>query len=181
MDAAERAFIARGVERVSLEEVAAEAGQSRRMLQRCFNGKPALLAALRERFIERFCLRLADAMDRCAPDDWNGRLRAWIVTGVDTYLDQVALHDVVFHDARHERQRSQRNPVADQLAGLLEGGVQARAWAIIDPRMTAGIFFHAMHSAVDSVIVAGEPYDRRRAVQTLIGYFERSVQWWARC
>jgi AcrR family transcriptional regulator len=186
LDAAERLFVERGVERVALADIAAAAGLDLRALRACYASREHLLLALQERFVNDFCQRLAQAMNSCREGDWSGRLRAWVQTGVDGYLDNVALHDVVFHDLRtHDRHAWQENPVVDQLVELLEGGIAARVWAAPDPRMTALIFFTAMHSAVDRVITCGESQDdpaqvRHRLVQTLIGYFERSVQWWSR-
>lgn len=182
LDAAERVFVRAGVERASIDDIAAEAGLSVQEIARQFDGKPALLAALRERFVAGFCEQLREAMDRCGPEDWSGRLRAWVVAGFNGYLDQVALHDVVFHGLpAHDRQAQQDNCAIDQLTELLQNGVSARAWVTNDARMTATIFFNALHAAVDRLVAIGEPYDRSRPLRTLIGYFERSVQWWKPC
>ncbi|MBT2748110.1 MULTISPECIES: TetR/AcrR family transcriptional regulator [unclassified Lysobacter] len=186
LDTAARLFVERGLERVSLADIAAAAGLEPRALRARYASREHVLLALQERFVRDFCQRAAQAMDACRDGDWSGRLRAWVRTGVDGYLDNVALHDVVFHDLRtHDRHAWQENPVVDQLVELLEGGIAARVWAAPDPRMTALIFFTALHSAVDRVIACGEPQDdpvqvRHRLAQTLIGYFERSVQWWSR-
>ncbi|MGN7917644.1 MULTISPECIES: TetR/AcrR family transcriptional regulator [Lysobacter] len=181
LDVAARLFVERGTERVALADIAAGAGLELRVLRDHFASREHVLLALQQRFVEGFRVRLHEAMDRCRPNDWPARLRAWVQSAVEGYLDQVALHDVVFHDLRtHDRHAMQENPVVDQLVELLEGGIAARVWAAPDPRLTAVIFFTAMHSAVDRVIACGEPQDRQRLVQTLIGYFERSVQWWAR-
>ncbi|WP_407352933.1 TetR/AcrR family transcriptional regulator [Luteimonas sp. R10] len=179
LDAAGRLFIDKGVDAVGLDEIAAEAGATRVELARHFDGKQALLAALRERFVETFCTHLRQAMARCRADDWSGRLRAWVAAGFDGYLDNVALHDVVFHGVdTHDRELQRRNPVVDQLTELLQGGVDARAWVTSDPRMTAIVFFNALHAAVDHLVAVGAPYERMRAMRILTGYFERSVQWW---
>lgn len=181
LDVAARLFVERGTERVALADIAAGAGLELAALRDHFASREHLLLALQQRFVEGFRVRLFEAMERCRPNDWPARLRAWVQSAVDGYLDQVALHDVVFHDQRsHDRLAMQENPVVDQLVELLEGGIAARVWAAPDPRLTAVIFFTAMHSAVDRVIACGEPRDRQRLVQTLVGYFERSVQWWAR-
>ncbi|MGH8080384.1 MAG: TetR/AcrR family transcriptional regulator [Lysobacter sp.] len=185
LDAAERLFVERGVARVTLADIAAAAGVSLRALRARYPARDQLLLALQDRYVQRFCADSAQAMDRCAEGDWSGRLRAWVRAAVDGYLDHVALHDAVFHDLRtHDRQAWQDNPVIDQLVELLERGIAARVWVAPDPRMTALIFITAMHSGVDRVIACA-PHDdpvqvRHRLTQTLIGYFERSVQWWAR-
>src|SRR5690606_36933931 len=169
----------RGVEAVALDQVATLAGMPAGELRCRYGDTRALLAALRDRFVARFCDRLERAMQRCRPDDWPGRLRAWTVAAFDGYLEEVALHDVVFHGTDpHDREALRSNPVVDQLAALLRAGVEARAWAAPDPGMTATIFFNALHAAVDRVVAEGAPYRRQQPLQTLIGYFDRSVQWW---
>lgn len=179
LDAAEKLFIDKGVDAIGMHEIALEAGTTRTTLKRHFGDKQAVLSAMRQRFVDSFCAQQRDAMDRCRSDDWSGRLRAWVSAGFNGYLDKVALHDVVFHDMKaHDRHSQQQNPAVDQLTELLQGGVAARVWVANDPRMTATIFFNAMHATVDRLVAAGEPYDRWRPMQTLIGYFERSVQWW---
>lgn len=181
MDAAERLFIERGVARVGLGEIAAAAGLSPRALRKHYASRDHLLQAMQDRFVRDFCAHQDAAMDRCRPGDWSARLRAWVCAAVDGYLDQVALHDMLFHDVRsHDRHAWQDSPAVEQLVALLEAGVAARVWVAPDPRLTAVIFCTALHSAVDRVIVSGEPADRQRLSQTLIDYFERSVQWWTR-
>jgi len=91
-------------------------------------------------------------MGRCRSEDWTGRLRAWVSGGFDVHLDNVALHDVVFHGLPHDRRAHQDNCAIDQLTELLEGGVAARAWVTNDPRMTATIFFNALRAAVDRLV-----------------------------
>lgn len=180
MDAAARLYVERGVEAVGLDEIAAAAGMAAAESRRHYPSADVLRLALRERYVAQFCARVEQAMAACR-DDWNARLRAWVHLAVDDHLDRTALHDAVFHDIRAlDRQACQDNPVVDQLTAMLEGGAAARVWAVPDPRLTAVMFFTMMHGAVDRAIACGEPYDRRRLTQTLIGYFERAVQWWAR-
>lgn len=186
LDAAARLYVERGVDRVGMAEIAAAAGIEPRALRGCYGSREHLLLAVQERFVQAFCARAHAAMERCAGHDWSGRLRAWVREAVHGYLDDVALHDAIFHAVRtHDRQVWQDNPVVEQLVELLEAGIRARVWAAPDPHMTAVIFCSAMHSAVDRVIACGPSQDdpeltRHRLVQTLIGYFERSVQWWTR-
>ncbi|WP_363799969.1 TetR/AcrR family transcriptional regulator [Lysobacter firmicutimachus] len=181
LDHAERLLLARGAQRLGLAEVARAAGVEPAALRDRYPSREDLLSALRQRFVAEFLGELARAMDRCRPGDWAARLRAWVQGAVDGYLDRLALHDALFHGpGHHHRHAMQDNPAIDQLVELLEGGIAARVWAAPDPRLTAVIFFNAMHSAVDRAIVCGEPPDRRRLAQILCGYFERSVQWWAR-
>lgn len=189
LDAAARLVAAYGTGALRLARIAAAAAIDEESLRARFGTDRGLREALERRFADGFVARVRQAMDRCRDGDWGGRLRAWVETAVSAYLEQVALHDALFHDATrdtgYDRQAFQDNPVIDQLVELLEGGIAARVWAAPDPRMTAVIFFSAMHGAVDRVIACGDAQTRpaearHRLVQTLIGHFERNVQWWTR-
>lgn len=188
LDAAARLVAVYGTAALRLERLAAAAGLDEGGLRARFGDDAELRAALVRRFTEGFVARLRIAMDACRDGDWSGRLRAWVATAVLAYLEQVALHDALFHDAHangYDRQAWQDNPVIDQLVELLEGGIAARVWAAPDPRMTAVIFFSAMHGAADRAIACGDAQarpdeTRHRLIQTLVGLFERNVQWWSR-
>ena len=83
----------------------------------------AMLGALQQRFVDIFCERLQNAMDRHRAGNHHARLKAWVETGLETYLDNVALHDVVFHEYRPEDRRMRNdNAVITQLVGLLKEG-----------------------------------------------------------
>lgn len=188
LDAAARLVAVYGTGALRLERIAAAAALDEAGLRARFGCDRRLREALEQRFADSFVARVRAAMDQCRDGDWSGRLRAWVRTAVSAYLEQVALHDALFHDAHgngYDRQAWQDNPVIDQLVELLEGGIAARVWAAPDPRMTAVIFFSAMHGAVDRAIACGDAQARpdearHRLVQTLIGHFERNVQWWTR-
>ncbi|QQP95236.1 hypothetical protein [Lysobacter enzymogenes] len=189
LDAAARLVAVYGSGALRLRRIAAAAALEEAGLRARFGNDRGLRTALEQRFAEGFVARVRLALDRCRDGDWSGRLRAWVATAVTAYLEQVALHDALFHDASanangYDRQAWQDHPVMDQLVELLEGGIAARVWAAPDPRMTAVIFFSAMHGAVDRAIACGDAQarpdeTRHRLVQTLVGHFERNVQWWS--
>lgn len=188
LDAAARLVAAYGTAALRLERIAAAVDIDEAVLRARFGDDRRLRSALEQRFAEGFVARVRLAMERCRDGDWSGRLRAWVGEAVGAYLEQVALHDALFHDAHgngYDRQAWQDNPVIDQLVELLEGGIAARVWAAPDPRMTAVIFFSAMHGAVDRAIACGDAQarpdeTRHRLIQTLVGLCERNVQWWTR-
>ncbi len=176
MDAAERLFLAKGIAATSVDAIVAGAQVAKGTFYLYFASKDAMLVALQQRFVEGFCARLQAAMDRHRPGNWAGRLRSWVEAGVGTYLDNVALHDVVFHDYRPEDRRQMNdNAVVDQLAALLAQGAAAGAWAVDDARLTAVILFNALHGAVDDAVARGRIGERRALSRTLSRFFERAL------
>jgi AcrR family transcriptional regulator len=174
LDAAERLFLERGVAGTSIDEVVAAAGVAKGTFYLYFASKDKILAALQERYVGTFHATLAAAMERRRPDDFPGRLDAWVKAAVDDQLDRVALHTVVFHDA-HIRDRNGESPVISQLADLLIAGARAGAWNVADAGLTAIMLFHALHGAVDDRVMAAQNVNRRQLIGALRKFFRSAV------
>jgi hypothetical protein len=103
---------------------------------------------LRVRYVLAFHERLQAASDRCAGDDWNGRLAAWAAATV--YLESVPLHDLVFHE--FETEADHPDIVVEYLGSLLGEGAARGVWSVEDPRFTAVYLFNGLHGIVDDVL-----------------------------
>lgn len=169
-------FVDKGIVATSIDEIASTAEVAKGTFYLYFPSKEALLAALQDRFITQFCAQLAIAMERCGPDRWRARLRAWIKTLIEGYLDQVALHDVIFHETKaYDRHAMSHNPAIDQLIELLSAGAKADAWLSESPRFTAVMFFHALHGAVDAAIDESPKVNRARLIRNITTFIERAL------
>jgi AcrR family transcriptional regulator len=179
MDAAEQIFLDRGVAATSIDAIVAAADVAKGTFYIHFESKEQLLFALRQRFVHTFCDDLQAAMNRRPVGDLKGRLRAWLATSVDVYLDRTALHDMVFHEFRPDEPRAKhQNPIAEQLAGLLAQGTRDGAWSVETPELTAVMLFHALHGALHDAIDASEtgaPVNRKRLARALGSFFQRVV------
>ena len=180
MDAAERLFIAKGIASTGIDDIAAGAQVAKGTFYLYFPSKEALLGALQQRFVDTFFTRLQEAMDRHRADNHRARLRAWVATGLETYLDNVALHDVVFHEYRPDDRRMRNdNVISTQLVGLLRRGDAAGVWDVEDATLTAVILFNALHGVADDAVAMGpaaDPLaDRRRRVRALTRFFEQAL------
>jgi AcrR family transcriptional regulator len=175
----ERLFLAKGVAATSIDDVAAGADVAKGTFYLYFASKEDMLAALRERFAERHRAAISARVAAERPDDWGARLGAWVEGSVTFYLDQVALHDALFH-ARdlHPRRRNSRseNRVVTALAELLAEGTGAGAWSIDDPAMAAVLLFNALHGAVDHAIARREDGRRARLIRAVQAHFLRVAQ-----
>lgn len=176
MDAAQALFLDKGFDATSVDEIVAQAGVAKGTFYFHFKTKDDVLQALRERFVVKFHERLEAAVDACAPEDWNGRLDAWMQAAVDGYMDQFALHDLVFHEFRPSSRRmmAHDNPITEHLTRLIAGGAKAGAWASRTPRLTAAMLFSAFHGAVDDDIVSQAKTSRRRLIAE-VGAFCRGA------
>jgi hypothetical protein len=79
-----------------------------------------------------------------------------VEAGVNGYLDQFRLHDLVFHEIRPSDRRMKYDmPPLALLADLLDGGVAAGSFLPLpDTRLAAVMLFYALHGAVDAHIAA---------------------------
>jgi hypothetical protein len=132
---------------------------------------------LQERFVAAFLQRLEAAMDRCGPDRWRPRLQAWVKTIVEGYLENVRLHDVIFHEThqQYDRHTMSHNEVIDQLTALFGAGAKAGAWMSEDPRATAVMFFHAVHGGIDAAIADNKKVNRAKLIRSITTFIERAV------
>jgi len=174
MDAALQLFIEQGITATSVDQIVKSAVVAKGTFYLYFESKEGLLAALQERFITSFCTHTQRALDRHRPDQWRARLKAWVGASIECYLDQMAVHDVVFHDFHPEdREQVNANPVVAQLAAFLTAGTQADAWTVRNPHVTAIMLFSAMHGAVDDAVANDRTPDRPRLTRTVAEFFEK--------
>jgi AcrR family transcriptional regulator len=158
MDASERIFLKKGAAATTIEDITGEAGVAKGTFYLYFNSKEDLLAALRERFVDRLQARTHELGARQAPNDWLARLDAWVEGGVQGYVDNLQLHDVLFHgDEYHPQQPSAHShyKLVFALAELLREGSTAQAWHLEDPNLTAVFLYHAFHGVVDHALSEG--------------------------
>jgi len=176
LDAAQQLFLDKGIGATSIDDIASAAQVAKGTFYLYFPSKEALLHALQERFVAGFLERLESAMDRCGPDRWRLRLQAWVRTVIDGYLDNVRLHDVIFHETQpYDRHAMSNNAVIDQLTTLLGDGAKAGAWFAEEPRATAVMFFHALHGGVDAAIADGKKVNRAKLIRSITTFVERAL------
>lgn len=176
MDAAQRLFLEKGFAATSVAEIVAAADVAKGTFYLYFQTKDDVLAALQERFVEQFCVKVDTANAEATAKDWGYRLDAWMDACVTGYLDEFALHDLVFHQFQPaKREMKQANPVVDRLAAFLVEGREAGAFRFGNARLTAVMLFNAMHSAVDDVLADGKAVNRRNLVDEVSGLCRRAL------
>lgn len=176
LDAAQQLFLDKGIRATSIDDIVSAASVAKGTFYLYFPSKEALHTALQDRFIVAFIARVDAAMERCGPNRWRPRLQAWVKALIEGYLEQVPLHDVIFHEIEHyDRHAMSNNPAVDQLTALLTAGAQAGAWVTEDPRSTAIMLFHAFHGGVDAAIADGAKINRARLIRSITTFVERSL------
>lgn len=177
LDAAQQLFLDKGIGATSIDDIASAGQVAKGTFYLYFPSKEALLHALQERFVAGFLERLAVALEHCGPDRWRPKLQAWVRTIIEVYLDNVRLHDVIFHEVQpYDRHAMSNNSVIDQLTTLLGEGARAGAWLAEEPRATAVMLFHALHGGVDAAIADHKKVNRARLIRSITTFIERTLQ-----
>lgn len=176
LDAAQQLFLDKGLGATSIDDIASAAHVAKGTFYLYFPSKEALLLALQERFVAGFLERLELAMESCGPERWRPKLQAWVRTVIEGYLDNVRLHDVIFHETQpYDRHAMSNNSVIDQLTTLLGDGARAGAWLAEEPRATAVMFFHALHGGVDAAIADSKKINRTKLIRNITTFIERAL------
>lgn len=155
MGAAEKLFLAQGVDATTISEIVEAAQVAKGTFYHYFSSKSDILDALGKRYTEQFLASLEEAMEGCAADDWTGRLQVWIHANVETYVKTYRTHDIVYtNHHHHDRTNQDKNAILDQLLEIIEGGRLADLWAPEEPRIVALLIYSGVHGAADEVIAA---------------------------
>jgi AcrR family transcriptional regulator len=178
MDAALRLFLEKGVGPTTIEQITVGAGVAKGSFYLHFSSKDAVLAALRDRFVQDLVRGIEASVARVDRSDSHGRLEAWVRAAVEGYLDALALHDIVFYESPphpHSRAQHSDNELVTHLAALIEGGAAAGAWRVEDSRAIAVFLFHGFHGVVDDTIVREERVNRAKLVRRIASFFRASL------
>ena len=153
MAAAEKLFLAKGVEATTINDIVEAAQVAKGTFYHYFSSKNDMLDALGKRYTEKFLGSLEKAMEVCAADDWVGRLDVWIHASVETYLKTFRTHDIVYtNHHHHDRSNQAKSAILDQLLEIIEGGSSAGVWAPEQPRVVALLIYSGVHGATDDII-----------------------------
>lgn len=155
MAAAEKLFLANGVEATTISSIVEEAQVAKGTFYHYFAAKTDMLAALADRYTRQFLAALEQAVSACDDGDWVGKLQAWIHASIQTYADTYRTHDIVYtHHHHHDRQNRDKNAILEQLLTILEGGRAAGLWPLPQPRITAMLIYSGVHGVTDDAIAA---------------------------
>jgi AcrR family transcriptional regulator len=176
MNAAERLFLSAGVAPTTIEHITSAAGVAKGTFYLYFSSKDEVLAALADRFAQKLLERIKTAVAEKSAEDWKGKLEAWATACVTGYLDSIRLHDILFYGS-HPRTREGfvDNIVVDNLADLLQAGLDCAAWSIDDPRLAAVFIFSGLHGVVDAAYSNGKRVNRTRLTERVQGLCSRAV------
>ena len=164
MNAAQRLFLQNGVDLTSIAQITDGADVAKGTFYLHFASKDDVLLALRDRFIREFLEELKKAIARRPEGDWRGKLATWAKAGTIYFLEEAAIHDLVFYEYQPSSPKEDmENIVVVHLSGLLEAGTAAGAWSVDDYRFTATFLFHGLHGVIHETLAKEKRVARKPA------------------
>jgi len=167
----------RGFYRVTVDELAARAGVSKRTIYRHFRSKDEIVEALMDRFMLHMAGRLEQIIN-------SGRNPAEILTGIISFVTREGIllaNPQVLDDLRRyypalwtrvERFRAEKN---QQNFVKLLVAKHNRRLRKIDPRILAAVFSAAVQAVVNPEFLLSNGITLESAVKQLIGLFMYGV------
>lgn len=173
MMAAQDLFLAQGYGATSVDAIVRRAGVAKGTFYLYFKTKEDVLLALRQHFLDRFAARINAAV---AGQAGGAALDGWVEAASRFYVDQRALHDLVFHQvATVEGAIYRRNSINSTLMTVLEAGVAAGDWQAIPVEATGIMLFHAWHGAVNAALLRGDVEDWAPLIAMVQRFFRAAI------
>ncbi|MEH3075260.1 MAG: helix-turn-helix domain containing protein [Quadrisphaera sp.] len=165
LDAAQQLFLADGVDATSVEAVARRAGVAKGTVYLYFPSKLHLVRELEVRFEARLVERTRAAATAETASEAAGQ---WCAELVRAYLDELAVHDLLFHGRVLTREEATDNALVDEFAALL------RERGLEHPVEVAAFLVGGVTGLVDDAVRAGRP-DAGALVSVVTQLARRSV------
>jgi TetR/AcrR family transcriptional repressor of nem operon len=187
LDAGESLLVEKGIAATTLDDVTRRAKVAKGTFYLYFRSKDDLVLALQQRFARRMADRITAAVAEA--DTWADKLDACVRACFEDYRAQYDLHDVLFHhvseaDRHHHDQdhdhddhdlEAARSGLVGVFRDLLVAGIEAGAFQVDHPHLTAVLLYSAMHGAYDASCHGPQRPDERELVAVAQQLFRRAV------
>jgi AcrR family transcriptional regulator len=170
INAAISVFAAKGLHEATVADVTKAAGVAKGTFYLYFTSKEHLLAALKERFVHEALEHAASLFERVGQEDWWGLVDATIESAIDFALERrdsirIFVREGLAPETRDMMAESERKLNALYAAGI-QAGVDAGAFQVEDPELTAVLLHHAIEGSVAQAILFDQKVDRDRLIAT---------------
>jgi AcrR family transcriptional regulator len=170
--AAERLLTRHGTA-VRVEDVVAEAKAAKGTFYAYFASWDDLLVEIRTRKVAELELAAGPLLAFGPDTDWRKVLPALAVLLVDFISGSGGLHEALFHSAfTRNRPEPPEKRLAARFAKILRAGMEAGAYAKLDPEPTGALVAAVIHETADQILAGA---DRNRALKALNAMLHRLV------
>jgi AcrR family transcriptional regulator len=164
-------FADKGLQDATVADITKAAGVAKGTFYLYFSSKEHLLAALKERFVQEALDHAAAMFERVGKEDWWGLVDATIESSIDFALERrdtirIFRREGLTPDTQEMLAASEQKLNALYAAGI-QAGVDAGAFQVQDPELTAVLLHNAIEGALAKAILFDQDVDRERLVASV--------------
>jgi AcrR family transcriptional regulator len=152
LDSAVSVFLEKGIGEATVDDITRHAGVAKGTFYLYFESKEHLIAALRDRFVEESYAKGMALAERIGKDDWWNLVDATVESFAESMLEQGPAVLFIFQDSLSPETKEILEECDRRLNELMaygiKAGVEAGAFKVSDPEMTARFLHHGVHGAV---------------------------------
>ena len=168
LQAARQVFAAKGLASATILDVTEAAGVAKGTFYLYFDSKEALLGALKQRFVDDLVAQALALYTRVGRDDWWALADITAETMIDFLLDHRDLIQVFARDGFHPESSALFGDASRKLRNMfaagIKAGMEAGAFDVSDPLMTATFLDHAIHGTIEHAVLYEGGIDRDQLV-----------------
>ncbi|MGH2739498.1 MAG: TetR/AcrR family transcriptional regulator [Actinomycetota bacterium] len=168
LDAAIEAFTRKGVHESTVEDVTRTAGVAKGTFYLYFDSKEQLLGSLKQRFVDELVARAGELSERIGKDDWWALAETTVTSMIDFMLEHRSMIQI-FAQEGHTPDSNRlfaecQGKLVMMMAAGIQAGIEASAFRVADPLMTAALLSHAIDGTLQHSILYEGELDRIRLI-----------------
>lgn len=169
LEAAVEVFTRRGMHQTTVEDVTRAAGVAKGTFYLYFDSKEQLLGSLKQRFVDELVSRAAELSERVGKDDWWALAETTVTSMVDFMLEHRGMIQIFAQEGytpeSHRLFAEAQDKLVMMMAAGIQAGIEAGAFRVADPLMTATLLSHAIDGTLQHSILYGGELDRARLIE----------------
>jgi AcrR family transcriptional regulator len=164
LEAARRVFAEKGLPNATISDVTEAAGVAKGTFYLHFDSKEALLGALKQRFVDDLVARALQLYTTVGHDDWWALADVTVESMIDHLLEHRDLIQVFARDGFQPESAALFGDASSKLRNVfaagIKAGMEAGAFRVTDPLLTATFLDHAIHGTVEHAVLYEGGIDR---------------------
>jgi AcrR family transcriptional regulator len=168
MDAAVRVFAEKGIARTTVSDITVSAGVAKGTFYLYFDSKEALLAALKERFVNELLAHATALYERVGREEWWTLVDQTVEDFVDLTLKNKDLIHVLVQEGitpeTSEVFAECQRRIDAMFVGGIQAGIAAEVFKVSDPELAARMIHHALEGSINHAVLYEPRIERDRLI-----------------
>ena len=158
LDAAERLLVRRGIDAVSIADIAQEAGAAKGLLYHYFESKDDLIAVLRERYLSDWYSEIERLLAATGAGDEEDRFARFLRSMYEFHADKIELHHLLLggEGAEHDIIQKTRKLLLE----FVRLGVRSGRFSVAKLEPTVDFILNGLHGLLVQYLHEGRPAAR---------------------